>query len=122
MRRILIQNGWVTDPGCRKLIRADVLIEGEHIAAIGRDAALPSGGDYDITDASGKYVLPGLIDIHTHGSVGINYSVSCDFHKVLAFQAGQGVTTVIPSVGVRLMDELVSARSIPRRRWDLIRK
>ncbi len=40
---------------------ADVLIEDETIAAIGRDLA----GDATI-DARGQYVIPGGIDVHTH--------------------------------------------------------
>ncbi len=42
---------------------ADVLIDGETIAAIGRD--LPVEAD-QIIDAAGKYVFPGGIDQHTH--------------------------------------------------------
>ena len=40
---------------------ADVLIEGEKIAAIGKDLK----GD-KVLDASGCYVMPGGIDPHTH--------------------------------------------------------
>ena len=41
----------------------DVLIDGEKIAAVGRVAA-PEGAD--VVDATGCFVLPGLIDNHTH--------------------------------------------------------
>jgi dihydropyrimidinase len=42
---------------------ADVLVEGERIALIG--AELDVAADRTI-DATGKYVLPGCIDPHTH--------------------------------------------------------
>lgn len=48
-------------------------------------------------DASGKLVIPGLIDIHTHGCVGYD---CCDgdlegYEKMTAFYAGQGVTSFL---------------------------
>ena len=42
---------------------ADILIDGEKIAAIGKD--LKADAD-QIVDATGKYVFPGGIDQHTH--------------------------------------------------------
>ena len=44
----------------------DVLIEGEKITAVGR-VATPEGAD--VVDATGCFVLPGLIDNHTHLSM-----------------------------------------------------
>lgn len=42
---------------------ADVLIDGEKIAVIGRQ--LSQTGVDEVVDASGKYILPGIIDPHT---------------------------------------------------------
>ena len=44
--------------------RADILINGEQIAAVGLDRDVPSGAE--VIDASGAYVMPGGIDPHTH--------------------------------------------------------
>ena len=44
--------------------RADILIEGEKIAALGLDLDVPAG-TLEI-DATGAYVMPGGIDPHTH--------------------------------------------------------
>jgi imidazolonepropionase-like amidohydrolase len=44
-----------------------ILMDGGKIVAVGRDLAVPAGAE--IVDAAGKYVMPGLIDAHTH--VGI---------------------------------------------------
>ncbi len=43
---------------------ADVLVEGETIAAIGVNLTPPSG--CEVIDAEGKYVMPGFIDAHVH--------------------------------------------------------
>jgi dihydropyrimidinase len=47
-----------------EVLDASVAIRGEKIVAIGRDEALPPA-EREI-DATGKYVLPGLIDCHVH--------------------------------------------------------
>ena len=44
--------------------RADVLIVGEKIAAVGENLDTPAGAE--TIDASGAYVMPGGIDPHTH--------------------------------------------------------
>ncbi len=54
-----------------------VLVEGGRIAAVGRDVAIPAGAE--VYDATGKVVMPGLIDAHCHvglfpDGVGWEYS------------------------------------------------
>jgi imidazolonepropionase-like amidohydrolase len=44
--------------------RAHVVIENGRIAALGPDVRRPS--DADVIDAGGRFVMPGLIDAHTH--------------------------------------------------------
>ena len=57
----LIRNGrLVLESG---IVASDLLAEGERIAAIGQ--GLPAEGA-KVIDAAGCYVLPGLIDFHTH--------------------------------------------------------
>lgn len=41
-----------------------ILIEDGKITAVGADVAIPAGAE--VIDASGKWVTPGLIDVHTH--------------------------------------------------------
>jgi dihydropyrimidinase len=44
--------------------RADVGIRGETIAAVGRDLSRTSAEE--VIDVAGRYVLPGIIDVHVH--------------------------------------------------------
>src|SRR5215217_7243404 len=64
--------------------QADVLIEGEQVVTIGHGIA----GDTTI-DASGKYVIPGGIDVHTHLDMPFGGTMSSDNfftgHKAAAF-------------------------------------
>src|SRR5215469_6527318 len=61
---------------------ADVLVEGERVALIGADLDVPA--DRTI-DATGKYVLPGCIDPHTHLDMPFGGTVTID-----DFESGQG--------------------------------
>ena len=64
--RTLIRGGRVIDPGHLDDI-LDIVIEGGNIIDI-KQAASKEGDDTDSTiiDASGKWVVPGLIDMHVH--------------------------------------------------------
>ena len=51
-------------------------------------------------DAKGKRVVPGFLDIHTHGAVGtdVNGASPEDFDKIARFFAGNGTTAFLASV------------------------
>ena len=69
LNRTLLQNGCVitVDKDLGNFRRADVLIEGTKIAAIGPDLGV---SDAEVIDASNMIVMPGLIDpwIESSGS------------------------------------------------------
>jgi cytosine/adenosine deaminase-related metal-dependent hydrolase len=63
--RIHIKNAIVLtqDPSLGELHRADVLVQGDTIAAVGPDLAV---SDAEVIDAEGDIVIPGFIDTHRH--------------------------------------------------------
>lgn len=62
---ILIKNGRVIDPANKVDGKLDVLVSSGKIAKIGKPGSLPANGA-KVIDASGKLVVPGLIDMHVH--------------------------------------------------------
>src|SRR5437879_4375537 len=64
-RRDIIRGGHVTsmDPAVGDFVKADVLVEGKKILAVGPN--LRAGGAGEI-DARGKIVMPGFVDTHHH--------------------------------------------------------
>jgi dihydroorotase (multifunctional complex type) len=85
---MVIKNAQVVMP--QNTFRAGIAIDKEKIVAIANDELLPPA-DRTI-DAGGKYVLPGLIDVHTHWGTGGSFGQSCMTETKAA--ALGGVTTV----------------------------
>jgi dihydropyrimidinase len=89
--RILLRHGTIVNADGRQ--RADVLIDGERIAAIG--TSLPEVADR-VIDAAGRFVLPGGIDVHTHLDMPMGrFRTSDDFESGTIAAACGGTTTVI---------------------------
>ncbi|HYN89180.1 MAG TPA: dihydropyrimidinase [Ardenticatenaceae bacterium] len=83
--RTLIRGGRIVTAGDEYV--GDILIDGEQIALIGRDLQeIPADRT---VDASGRYVLPGGIDVHTHLDMPFGGTVSADDfftgHRAAAF-------------------------------------
>ena len=53
-----------------------------------------------IYNAAGKKIVPGFIDVHTHGAVGVdvNAATAEDYEKICRFAAGNGTTSWLCSV------------------------
>jgi dihydropyrimidinase len=88
---LLIRGGEVVSS--ERVQRADVLIEGERIESVG---ALGNVRADTTIDATGKLVIPGAIDVHTHldMEVGVTRS-SDDFNSGTIAAACGGTTTVV---------------------------
>src|ERR1044071_2263136 len=76
-KRTLIKNGTVVTAS--DTFSADVWIEGEKIVALTHASLRHSGPTPDLEiDATGKYVLPGGIDAHTHLDMPFGGTTSSD--------------------------------------------
>src|SRR5438309_505806 len=97
--RTLITNGTiVTADGSTA---ADVLIDGETIAQIGRDLAASGVTADETMDASGRYVIPGGIDAHTHMELPFGGTFAKDTFETGTRAAAFGGTTTIVDFAVQ---------------------
>ncbi len=87
---MLIRGGTVIDADGMR--RADVLIEGEAIAAVGEHLVTDDAGVYD---ASGAFVMPGAIDVHTHFALPVGAVRSADDFTSGTIAAACGGTTCV---------------------------
>jgi dihydropyrimidinase len=94
--RTLIKNGTIVNADSTS--RADVLVDGETIALIGTD--LPATADRTV-DASGKWVIPGAIDVHTHMELPFGGTFAKDTFETGTRAAAFGGTTTIIDFAVQ---------------------
>lgn len=100
---VLIEDGEVFDP--RPLGRTSVLIDDERIIKVGhvdRDALDRLDLEYEVLDAAGRLVVPGLIDPHQHllGGSGEGSLARQTPMIFLSELIQAGVTTVVGLLGV----------------------
>jgi dihydropyrimidinase len=89
--RTLIKGGTVVT--ATDTSRADVLVDGEKVAALGVDLGVTAD---KVVDATGRYVMPGGIDVHTHMELPFGGTFSSDdFATGTAAAAWGGTTTIV---------------------------
>jgi len=88
---LVIKNGNVLLP-TEELRSSDVLIENGRIQQVGPSLA----ADFEI-NAAGGYVLPGLIDVHTHGVRTVNLQDGT-LDEYASIEASFGTTTFYPTL------------------------
>jgi dihydropyrimidinase len=95
---VLIKGGTVITHAGRQ--EADVLVEGEKVAALltpGSGAEQP-----EVIDASGKYVVPGGLDVHTHMELPFGGTFASDSFETGTRAAAWGGTTTIIDFAVQV--------------------
>jgi dihydropyrimidinase len=98
MRTLIVNGTVVTADGSSS---ADLLIDGETIAVIGAD--LPGAGltADETIDATGRYVIPGAIDVHTHMELPFGGTFAKDTFESGTRAAAFGGTTSIVDFAVQ---------------------
>lgn len=98
MNKTIVKNGLVLIEGeFRK--RNLILSEGK-IVDIYQGEQLELGENLKEIDGEGYYIIPGFIDIHTHGAVGqdVNNTTALGLEEISRFFAQQGTTTWLASL------------------------
>ena len=110
MRHILIHNASIYHTPTRTFFDGWILISDGKIAQVASTELTPPE-DAEIFDARGRRVIPGLVDVHTHGRAGGDFG-SADqtlmTHMAKSY-LDSGVTTVMPTLASAPLDELETA-------------
>ena len=74
------------------------------------------GAEFERVDAGGRYVTPGLIDIHTHGALGHSFNEPDEaaWEIITAENLRRGVTSLLATLGAAPMEELVACLALAR--------
>lgn len=108
--KTLITNGTVVN--ATGATKADVLIDGETIAAVLAPGSTLLGFDVaancdTVIDAEGKYVIPGGVDAHTHMEMPFGGTFASDTFETGTRAAAHGGTTTIVDFAVQYTGENV---------------
>jgi N-acetylglucosamine-6-phosphate deacetylase len=92
--KLLLRDATVVLPN-RTIQRGTILIEGEHITSIGAGGIAGA----ETIDLGGMTLLPGFIDVHIHGAVGVDVmnATPAALQEVSRYLASQGVTAWLPT-------------------------
>ena len=93
---LLIKGAHVVDPQVELDGVADVLVDGERIVEVGASLEAPAGAE--VIDAAGKYLVPGLTDIHVHfRDPGYEYKETIETGSAAAAMGGFTDVATMPN-------------------------
>ncbi|MFV0413287.1 MAG: N-acetylglucosamine-6-phosphate deacetylase [Oscillospiraceae bacterium] len=92
---MIVKNGIVFNEESR-LQAADIAFENGVITQIAPAGTLSGAEEIE---AGGQYVLPGFVDIHSHGCMNSDFCDSdpAGIEKMLQYYGSQGVTSIVPA-------------------------
>lgn len=103
--KTLLRGGFVYDSSIRKFTKRDILIEQNGIIT---DTDYHGDAVENTVDCTGKYIIPGLVDVHTHGRGGYDFNTA-DTEGVLRMRrsyAQSGTTTVFATLASETVENL----------------
>ena len=105
-----IRNARIYHTASRSFSDGSLLVENGRITALYPADATPPAG-VPVYDACGRRVIPGLVDVHTHGRAGGDF-VTADVAQMRVMAKSyldSGVTTVLPTLASAPLAELEGA-------------
>lgn len=102
---VLFTNGMVYSTDDKKFIPADMLCVDGIIQKIATHIV---SDDASVVDCAGQYLLPGLVDGHTHGRAGHDFNAvsAADVTDMRHAYAKAGTTTIMATLASDVMDGL----------------
>ncbi|MBQ7353293.1 MAG: N-acetylglucosamine-6-phosphate deacetylase [Clostridia bacterium] len=106
MSRIAFYNGMIFNSDSEKFVRANILCDDGVITEVSQNN-IPEG--YTVIDLNGKYVIPGLVDVHTHGIVGydFNFATEEQVDTMCKAYAKNGTTSIMATLASVPMPKLI---------------
>ena len=109
---MIIKNALVLNEDFR-FIRADVCTDNRIITSICTEGvtAEDMSRDSKVIDANGAYLVPGLIDIHSHGAVGCDHldGTAGSTSEICKYMAKKGTTSILATIMTQSRENMLSA-------------
>ena len=107
MNTCFIRNARIYRTAYRDFSVGSVLVENGRITALFTEDITPPAG-IPVYDAEGRRVIPGLVDVHTHGRAGGDFGTADSALMTVMAKSylDSGVTTVMPTLASAPLSEL----------------
>ena len=111
MNTCFIRNAKIYHTPTRSFHDGSVLVENGRVTALYSDGTATPPAGVPVYDAEGRRVIPGLVDVHTHGRAGGDFGTadSALMTKMAKSYLDSGVTTVMPTLASAPLSELETA-------------
>ena len=108
MKKVAFVGGKIFNSVSESFVEATVLCEDGFISGVTRDSF---GDDYEIIDLEGKYLIPGLVDVHTHGIGGydFNFAKENEIQFMTARYARMGTTSIMATLASDTFSHLTNS-------------
>ncbi len=110
---MIIKNGLVFNSDTLRFDAKNIVIENGIIT----DFIYKNADGDDVIDAKRARIIPGLVDIHTHGRAGYDFDGAgkTDYHALASSYARGGVTCVMPTLASVPFEQMLEAVDIINR-------
>ena len=108
MNTCFIRNARIYHTPTRSFREGSILVENGRITALYTGGDVTPPADVPVYDAKGRRIIPGLVDVHTHGRAGGDFGTA-DLplmRKMAKSYLDSGVTTVMPTLASAPLSEL----------------
>ena len=108
MKRVAFTGGLIFNSNSETFVSANILCEDGYIKDITRD---PVPYNYETISVEGKYIIPGMVDVHTHGIGGFdfNYARDTDIPYMCHAYAKAGTTSVMATLASDSVTHLMNS-------------
>ena len=113
---MILCGGRIYRTDTRDFLLGDLWIENGTIRGVGACGAFDRI-EGERVDASGYWIFPGLVDVHTHGRIGCDF-VNCteeQISQMAADYARHGVTSIMPTVETAPYEQMIAMTDLLNR-------
>ena len=108
--RKLFCDGMIYNSASRSFVRADILVEDTQIVKMEEEVDILLADE--IVDCEGKFIIPGFVDVHSHGRTKLDFNnvkSADDVRDLRESYAKVGTTTFMATLASAPYDDLVTS-------------
>ncbi len=108
MKVKIIKGAYIYDSDIADFTKRDLFVRGDKFVS---ESDIDASDEIETLDLDGKYIVPGLIDVHSHGRAGCDFNrhERMDYEKTLRSYASAGTTSVLATLASDTYESLLTS-------------